>query len=85
MSAVLLLVLLPAAAGVTLVLLGPRVDRPASALGAVATVATLGVLLGTGRTPEVAYPFLLGLPWRLGVDGLSLACLLYTSPSPRDS
>jgi len=90
-SAVPLLVLLPAAAGVALVLLGPRVDRSAAALGATATAATLGVLLGTGRAPEVAYPFLLGLPWRLGVDGLSLVlgvtvcvvtlCVLLVAPS----
>ncbi len=91
MSAAPLLVLLPAAAGLALVLLGPRVDRSAAALGAAATATTLGVLLGTGRTPEVAYPFLLGLPWRLGIDGLSLAlgvtvcvvtlCVLLVAPS----
>lgn len=91
MSAVLLLVLLPAVAGLALVLLGSRADHVAPALGAAATAATLGVLLGTGRTSEVTYPFLLGLPWRFGVDGLSLAlavtvcvvtlCVLLTVPS----
>jgi len=90
-SAVVLLVLLPAATGLALVLLGPRADRPAPALGAAATAATLGLLLGTGRTPEVAYPFLPGLPWQLGTDGLSLAlgvtvcvvtlCVLLAVPS----
>jgi len=90
-SAPLLLVLLPAAAGLALVLLGPRLDRSAPALAAAATAATLGVLLGTGRTPEIAYPFLRGLPWRLGTDGLSLVlgvtvcvvtlCVLLVAPS----
>jgi NADH-quinone oxidoreductase subunit L len=93
-SPALLLVLLPAVAGLALVLLGPRVDRSAPALGAAATAATLGVLLGAGRTPEATYPFLLGLPWRLAIDGLSLAlgitvcvvtvCVLLAVPSQVD-
>jgi NADH-quinone oxidoreductase subunit L len=90
----LLLVLLPAVAGLVLVLLGPRLERSAPALGAAATAATLGLLLGAGRTPDAAYPFLLGLPWQLGVDGLSLAlgvtvcvvtvCVLLAVPSQVD-
>lgn len=91
MSALPLLVLLPAAAGLLLVLLGPRVDRAAPPVAATVAAATLGVLLGVGRSAEVTYPFLLGLPWRLGIDGLSLAlavtvcvvtlCVLLVVPS----
>jgi NADH-quinone oxidoreductase subunit L len=83
--------LLPAAAGLLLVLLGPRLDRVAAPVAATITAATLGVLLGAGRSAEATYPFLLGQPWRLGIDGLSLAlgvtvcvvtlCVLLAVPS----
>jgi NADH-quinone oxidoreductase subunit L len=73
MSPALLVVAVPAAVGALVVLLGPRLERAAPALAAATTAAVLGVLLGAGQTPQTTVPFLLNAPWRLAVDGLSLA------------
>ena len=90
MSATLLTLLLPAAVGLALVAFGPRVDRVAAPFAAVISAATL-VLALLGDRAERSYPFLLGQPWRLGSDGLSLtlavtvcvvtACVLLAVPS----
>ena len=72
MSLASFVVVLPACLGALIVLLGPRVERAAPALAAGTTVVVLGALLGAGQVPETTVPFLLGAPWRLAVDGLSL-------------
>jgi len=69
----LLLAALPALGGAGLVLAGPRADRVASALSASVALAALVAVLGLGQQSEQTVPFLRGLPWRLAVDGLSLA------------
>jgi NADH-quinone oxidoreductase subunit L len=73
MSPTLLVVAVPAVVGAVVVLLGPRLERAAPALAAATTAVVLGVLLGLGQVPETTVPFLLDAPWRLAVDGLSLA------------
>ena len=45
--------------------------------------AVLVLTGGEGSNDASALPG--RLHWTLGLDGLALGCLLYTSPSPRDS
>jgi NADH-quinone oxidoreductase subunit L len=93
-SLALLVVAVPAAVGTLMVVVGPRVERAAPALAAATTAVILGALLGAGQVPETSVPFLLGAPWRLAIDGLSLAlavtvcvvtlCVLGAVPSQVD-
>ncbi len=81
----------PALAGLVLVLAGPRLDRSAPALSSTVVLAALAGVVGLGREDEQQVPFLRGLPWRLAIDGLSLAlavtvcivtlCVLLSIPS----
>ncbi len=73
MTALLLPVLLPAAVGVLLLLLGPRADRAALPVAVATAAGGLGLLLGAGQQERDSAPFLRGGPFVLGVDGLSLA------------
>lgn len=68
-----LLLGLPVLAGVALVLVGPRADRVAPAVGALTAAAALGLSLGAGTGASAGVPFLLGLGLDLRLDGLSQA------------
>ena len=67
------LVAVPAATGAVLVLLGPRADRWGPTTGVATSGLALVLALAAGRSASVSAPFLLGEPFALRLDGLSLA------------
>jgi NADH-quinone oxidoreductase subunit L len=67
------LVAVPAAAGAVLVLLGRQADRWGPATGVATSGAALALAVAAGRSASVSAPFLLGEPFALRLDGLSLA------------
>lgn len=69
----LLLLLLPALVGLVLVLLGPRADAAAAPAAAATSAVTLLLALSAGTQARFSPDFLLGQPFSLGMDGLSLA------------
>lgn len=89
------LLLLPAAVGLVLVVLGPRVERFAPVAGLLTAAGTLGLALGSGTSLRASAPFLLGQPFDLGMDGLSrtlavtvsavTVCVLAAVPSQVDA
>ncbi|WP_069170091.1 NADH-quinone oxidoreductase subunit 5 family protein [Streptomyces griseus] len=80
-DALLVLVLLPPAVGVSLLTAGRRADRAAApvAVTVMLAVAGLALTVASGR-PAVRVPFLAGMPAELSVDGLSaVLCLTVTA------
>ena len=71
-SALWVLLLLPVAAGGSLLALGPRADRYAAHVGTLTAVLLFGLALAVADASLTsAPPFLLGQPFALGLDGLS--------------
>lgn len=66
----------PAALGVILVALGPRLSRGATSLGVTAALTAGALVLAGGTDRAASAPFLDGQPLDLGMDGLSYALAL---------